>query len=328
MRTKLAVLIFVFVLAVLANSLIEQTSAQVPAPDFDLSFVFWTATLKTPQGTVKVFLPNDMAAGDTISGTVIAEPSGKTEEEKQRNAAELNGYVVELENQKSPVSGGVMRGILLPPGTKALNLTLLDKKGMSVANAKFNLKTPDPLPHPSTFVVGALGQTGKPIVVHGPFDGNSANTSAKVADSKANVIAESPRKIVVEGPRDVVGPTNIEINEKGTTASRPFRNLKIDLTAPKTSLLKGESTELHVQVSGLQGLNQPIQIEIQNQSPSTINLAGGNTQTIPIQPSQVTPGGTFNWSTNVTGTGKGGFIITGSLPGTTPSPSPTPVSSP
>ncbi len=319
MKAKLAVLISVGVLAAVANSLTKQASAQVPAPDFDVYVPALTFNLRAPGGTVKVSLPGDMAAGDTISGTVVAEPSGKTETEKQRNAGELNGYVVELENQKSTVSGGVMRRILLAPGINAPNLTLMDKKGMSVANIKFTLRpSPPAATRPSTFGVGGVGQAGKPIVVYGPFDGNSANTSAKVGDIKVNVIAESPRKIVVESPGDVVGPTNIEINENGTTATRPFRNLKIDLTAPKTSLLKGESTELHVEVNGLQGLTQPIQIEIQNQSPSTINLAGGNTQTIPIQPSQVQADGNFSWTTGVNGIGRGTFVITGTLsPSTT-----------
>jgi hypothetical protein len=272
-----------------------------------------TTTLQTPQGKIKVTLPDDMAAGDTISGTVIAEPSGKTDKEKQQNAGELNGYVVELENQKSPVSGGVMKRILLAPGITAPSLILLDAKGKQVATAIIPV-APAPTTGPSNFVVRGVGQTGRPVQVHGPFDGDSANTSAKVGGADAKVLAESPRKMVCESPREVVGPTKIEITEGCAKATGSFRNLKIDLTAPKTSLMKGESTELHVEVSGLEGMTRPIPIQIQNQSPGTVNIAGGNSQTIPIQPGQVQTGGTFPWSTGLTGTGNGGFTITGSLP--------------
>src|SRR6266403_2521508 len=121
-------------------------------------------------------------------------------------------------------------------------------------------------------------------------------------------------------PTDIVGPTKVEVTENGSSAANPFRNLKIDMSAPKTS----ESTELHVEVQGLEGLSQPIQVEIENQSPSNVNLNGGNTQTIPIQPSQVTTGGTFIWTTNVTGIGTGGSVIVGSLPATTASPTSSP----
>lgn len=334
MRTKAVILaIAAVVLAIAALSLAQKPGAGTTETPSGIV----TTTLKTPKGTIKANLPDDMAAGDTISGTVIAEPSGKNDKEKQQNAGELNGYVVELEGQKAPVSGGVIQRVHLAPGISVLSLILRDAKGKQIANVTIPV-APAPTTGPSTFVVRGVGQTGRPIQVHGPFDGDSANTSAKVGDTDAKVLAESPRKMVFESPRDVVGPTKIQITENGATATGPFRNLKIDLTAPKTSLLKGESTELHVEVSGLEGLGQTINIQIENQSPSTVVLVGGNVQSIQIPPGLVQTGGTFPWSTGVTGIGKGGFTITGSLPPgiyfsptptsppstTQPSPSPTP----
>jgi hypothetical protein len=287
----------------------------------------YIATFPTRLGTIRVSLPGDMAAGDTISGTVIAEPSGKTDKEKQRNAGELNGYVIELENQKSPVSGGVMRRVALAPTTLAPSLILLDAKGKQIAVMPIAVQ-PSSTPAPKTFDLPTLGQAGRPIEIIGPFDGDSSNTNVKLGDTPAKVLAESPRKLVVASPSNVVGPTEIKVTENGTTTTGPFRNLKIDLTAPKTSLLKGESTELRVEVNGLEGLTQPVQVQLQNQSPSTVNLHGGNTQSIVIQPSQVQTGGTFSSSGQVTGTGNGPFIITATLPpgfnfGAIPSTSPT-----
>ena len=153
-------------------------------------------------------------------------------------------------------------------------------------------------------------------MITGPFDGDSSNTKVEVGGSRMPVIAESTTGVTIEIPTTVIGPNNVTVNENGQTATGRFRALKIDLTAPKTSLLKGESTELHVEVQGLQGITQPVPIQIQNQTPQNINLTGGNTQNILIQPSQVTPGGTFNWSTGITGTGAGGFNITGTIPNT------------
>jgi hypothetical protein len=272
----------------------------------------YTATLQTRQGTVKVNLPGDMAAGDTISGTVIAEPAGKTDKDKQQNAGVLEGYVIELEKQKFPVSGGVIQRVHLVPAVSAPLLILFDSKGKQIAVTPI-VVLPSAPAAPSTVNLPALGQTGRPLQIPGPFDGNSANTKAKIGGTDAKVIAESPRQLVVETPRNVVGPTEIKVTENGSATTGPFRNLKIDLTAPKTSLLKGESTELHVQVSGLEGITQPIPIQLQNQSPSTVNLAGGNTQTIPIQPSQVTTGGIFNSTRVLTGVQNGSFNITATV---------------
>lgn len=319
-------LLFVsLVLAFLTSLILAQK--QNPSAQTKRESGLTVTTFETRRGTISVKLPDYMSAGDTISGTVVAEPAGKSDKEKQNNAAELNGYVIDIENQKARVSNGVIQRVHLLPDIDEPTLILLDGNGKPAGTVVIPLR-PMPATIPSTVTLPALGQAGRPIQIQGPFDGDSSNTNVKLGDTPAKVLAESPRKLVVESPRDVVGPTVIKINENGNSTNGNFRNLKIDLTAPKTSLLKGESTELHVQVNGLEGLTQPVQVQLQNQSPSTVNINGGNTQTIPIQPSQVKPGGTFIWSTNVTGVGTGGFNITGSLPtGTTPPPTSSPATS-
>src|SRR5438445_2555584 len=44
-----------------------------------------TTSFDTLVGTVTVNLPDDLSAGDTISGTVISETKGKTSEEQAKN---------------------------------------------------------------------------------------------------------------------------------------------------------------------------------------------------------------------------------------------------
>jgi hypothetical protein len=292
-----------------------------------------TIILNAARGKIKISLPSDVAAGDTISGTVIVEPSGKDEKEKQQNADELNGYVIEVNSKHFPVSGGVIQQFVIPPSlVRPPEIILLDPKGNKVSSAPLPVR---PRPNTNTtpsFVIPQLGQSGNPISITGPFDGDSSNTKVQVGGVSAKVIAESPRNVIIETPGTVVGPSNITVNENGQQSTGNFRVLKIDLTAPKTSLLKGESTELHVEVQGLQGITEPVPVQLQNQTPSNINLTGGNTQNIVIQPSQVPASGIFNWSTNITGVSSGGFTITGTLPSSLnwyrgdskPSTSPTP----
>jgi hypothetical protein len=54
-------------------------------------------TFDTLQGRVIVNLPDDMRAGDTISGTVVAEPKGQTPEERAKNMSILSGCVIEVQ---------------------------------------------------------------------------------------------------------------------------------------------------------------------------------------------------------------------------------------
>jgi hypothetical protein len=59
-----------------------------------------TATFKTDEGNINVYF-SDLQEGDIISGTVLAEPSGKNERQKDRNSNVISGYVVEIENDDS-----------------------------------------------------------------------------------------------------------------------------------------------------------------------------------------------------------------------------------
>lgn len=55
-------------------------------------------------GRVIVNLPDDMRAGDTISGTVVVEPKGNTPEERTSNLAGLRGYVIEIGGEEQRAS--------------------------------------------------------------------------------------------------------------------------------------------------------------------------------------------------------------------------------
>lgn len=69
----------------------EEVSADIASEDGLESVSFHTLN-----GVVEVDLPDDVASSDTLSGTVIAEPQGETEEEITQNQTQLNGYVVEI----------------------------------------------------------------------------------------------------------------------------------------------------------------------------------------------------------------------------------------
>lgn len=322
-RSLCARLLVVCLLFVTPFVFVSLISAQKDSSSSDQSSgSLRVVTLTTARGDVKVSLPDDIRAGDTISGIVTAAPKGKDPTERKENHERLMRETIEIDTQRWKVADGEIH-LSIPASAKDLRITLTDEQGKRLTEAVVGLVSSAELlgksQNPS---FPQLGQAGRPYAVSGVFDGNSANTNVVIGGTPAKVLAESPRQVIVESPRDAAGPTNVEVKENGASTTGSFRNLKIDLTAPKTSLLKGESTELHVEVQGLQGITQPVQVQVQNQSPSNINLAGGNTQNIIIQPGQVPSSGTFNWSTTVTGTGSGGFEVTGSLPAT-PSPAPT-----
>jgi hypothetical protein len=292
-----------------------------------------TVKFDTISGQVIVHLPDDMAAGDTISGTVVMEPKGITQEERAKNQHTLEGYVLEIGNQKVPASKSPFNWeIPFPPQQMKSSYTLViieASSGKEVANTTIPvLSTPPNVPRPQTitpndFRLPTIGQQGRPVEISGPFDGNSSNTALNrsvIQDFEKNtenvsggfgLIAESPRKAVFSSPDNVAGPIQITLKEGNTQTTGTYRNVGVNLTAPKTNLLKGEKTELRVEVSGLQGIKQPVPLTLE--SKGVITMEGGMFQPLFIQPSEVGADGRYTTTRGITGVQTGGWSSTATV---------------
>jgi hypothetical protein len=86
----------------LANKAASQPQGGAANANVKTAGELTVVTFTVNPGKIKVYLPDDMRAGDTISGTVVADPKGQTEEERAKNrnelkdlALEINGKIVE-----------------------------------------------------------------------------------------------------------------------------------------------------------------------------------------------------------------------------------------
>jgi CHAT domain-containing protein/tetratricopeptide (TPR) repeat protein len=296
----------------------------------------YITTFTTPQGQIKVNLPDDMAAGDTVSGTVVAQPTGKDDKERAQNLAELNAYVIELESQK--VTVGDKKFSWKIPGrlTTEVKTIVLSYRGKSVARTAVPISA-NPPPAPAQFTLPTGGQQGRLIQIKGPADGVfSPQDYVKIGGTVLTPLAESPRGLVVENTSDVAGPTNIDFRENDAATQCPFRNVGIKLSAGKLNLIRGETTTLHVVVVGLGGIAADQSLDLNNTSPGVISMSGGNSQHINIRPGEVQSGGTYSTDRTLTGIMAGAFNITTTVrwtdvcnavagPVTRPTPSASPV---
>ena len=112
---------------------------------------------------------------------------------------------------------------------------------------------------------------------------------------------------------ETIGPTKITWNEDGATTECSFRNLGIKLSAPLLNLVRGQTTTLTTEVLGLAGITEGIPLTLMNNSPTVISMSGGNAQSMMINPSEVTPSGTYVKQSTLTGIQRGGFGITGTV---------------
>ncbi len=272
-----------------------------------------SAIFTTPSGTLKVNLPDDTSASDTITGTVYAAPEGKDEAEKQQNTGELSGYVVEVENQKKPASEKRRKWLIPAVVTGgAIAVLLRDKNGKEVARAKLPCQPQPPAP-PTDFQLPKNFQAGRAVQIPGKFDGDAETTTVRVGGVEADVLAESPRKSVALTPYRVQGPTEIEVTKKDVVRKGECRSIALSLSATQLSLIRGQRATLTVKVLGLKGITEPVNIKLVNASPTVINVDGGDVQTFTIRPSEVLADGTHVITRGLTGVRAGGFNISASV---------------
>jgi hypothetical protein len=272
-----------------------------------------TTTFQTPQGSIQVNLPDDAMAGDTLSGTVFTNPSGKNAKEKAKNSDELNGYVVEVQNQKTQVSKKVLEWTV-PTGAAGATafLILRNNAGNEVARTSVPVlpaKTDMPATSgTSGFHLPSVSQANRPMNIAGPFDGNSATTAVTIGGKPAQVLAESPRKVAVQSPSDV-GLLPVHVQKGDAVADGTVRNLGMHLSATSSKLLKDDKATLTLTATGFTDLKTDVPIRLVNHSVSVVGLEGGENQTVIVHPANVGSDGVFTMTRTLTGRETGSYDI-------------------
>ncbi len=180
-----------------------------------------------PQGKIKVLLPDDTAAGDTISGTVVAEPKGASAAERQKNTEALNGFVIEAAGQKGPAASRAFTGMVPDSFTGNPTVIVTDPKGTTVGKATIPKPSKSAakkagVPASSEFKLPTFGQSGRPLEITGPFDGNASNTSVKIGDQEQVILAETRSRTIVQPAKAPAGPAEIVLKEGGNEFKGTF----------------------------------------------------------------------------------------------------------
>lgn len=286
-----------------------------PYVDIKINEDFQTIVFKTIQGKVTVYLPSDMRTGDMISGSIGTQTTGNSEDQTL-NQTEINGYVIEVNKQKTNVNKkNFMQLIPAAAISEGFVISLINKKGTEIGTTivPFNTTFPNTAPTAATnnFQLPSLGLQGDPIKITGPFDGNHDNTNCTIGGQQVDIIAESPRQMNIISPANVKGPTILTLKEGNIEKSINYRSVGLKLSASKMTLLKGERTTLTVQVDGLQNLQNKIFLRLE--SKGTVSMKGGNLQFLEIHPKDIQPAGSWIKTQTLVGLQNGGFQVTASV---------------
>jgi hypothetical protein len=164
--------------------------------------------------------------------------------------------------------------------------------------------------------IPVLAQAGRPLELPGKYDGALSNTAVKVGGESARILAEGMDRLVVRNPRGVIGQSPIEIVEAGDIRKGVINSAAIALSADLRALRPGQSTDLNVRVSGLEGLPEsayPVKVMLTNLNPSSIRMSGGENRIMTISRDMVGNGGIANLKTSIRGVKAGAFAVSGHL---------------
>jgi hypothetical protein len=277
-----------------------------------------TAAFQTPQGIVRVHVSSDAAAGDTISGMIVAEPVGATPQAREANLRQLANSVVEWQSQRAPVSARryewqVPVGLRTGYGA----LMLRDRDGKLLSQASLPI---DPVPAPATrgpstvpaFELPTEGQKGAPAVILGRSDGSLTGKTVTLGETEVDLLAASPRQLAFRVPATALGPAPVRFASADGVTEGTLRVLGISMNATSTQLGGGQRATLTITVSGLNGITEPVTLTVLNRSAAIMQVENID-RPITITPRQVTGQGTFVVNRRITGVRLGTWEVVASV---------------
>ncbi len=257
-------------------------------------------SLSSSKGKIDLFAPDKCVAGDTISGKMAAEPSGKI----------LDNYSVEIAGVKTAVRDGWATWTV--PDAKDFTVTLLNKKGKKVDSIRMPVHDSTGEMKPRDFQCPGIIQVGHAFPIPGQYNGVFDDTIVRVGEEDVEKLVESPRVLIVEPPPQQTGEIEISVQEGNITKTFRTRNISVLLHADDLHLKRGQTTAFTVTVKGLEELEERLPLYVTNHSRETVNLKGEGT--VWIEPAGVDPeDGSFIFKSSITAHTSGSFRITATV---------------
>jgi hypothetical protein len=295
----------------------------------------------SPKGNVKIFLPGNLSGPGQgtvlLSGTVMAEPAGKTEKEKVSNLKALQKMLLSIGGKSISILPGQNHFNFSLPTNLTTPIDLIDPGGNRATVSLKNLVVSPP-PSTGTLLWGQspLSTDQKIFLTNGNIPVYAANNTSTLFQptdkffikyasgnmTEASKVAQCPTQTVLSSQGLQPGATTIVRQSGNRTDQVNVRMANLTLSSPNTDLRKGHTSFFTVtadpKIADKDSANARqipiIQFDIRNLSSGVIDMAGGNLQvmTFPTKPNSIDPA---NWQVTrtITGVTPGNFNVIASL---------------
>ncbi len=264
------------------------------------------ALVKTSDAAVGLVVADGMKAGQPASATIVALPK------KRGDTSATEGLVlVDPSGKEHAVSAGKVITFALG----AAPAIALLKGGKTLGTKSLPIGGAATTANKQVFV-----QSNRITDLHGTFDGDAANSSAKIGNTPLKVIAETPTEMIVGCPDlDIAGPVKIDVSDNGKQSSIPADAINVSAQAPRTMKL-GQQSIVQVTLRGLQSFRNmkpngmSLYAYLVNETPQVARFDGkARTISEKVDTRKITEGGEYFLRVGLTAVGPGAYRLVGSV---------------
>lgn len=252
-------------------ALLAVGTTTAPSTDWAADYGLRVAELATPEGVVQVYLPDKMAPGDSISGTVFAFGGGETVSARNANLQLLQGRELSIAGTNVKVSDGIFT-FHVPADASTIEVVVRDVAGSGAVRSAVEVR-PAAAAY-SGIVAAPIVEEGFAIRVLGAFDGKRDSTDVKLDGIEAGVLAESPRECIVSTMNRGPGAHRLQMAEGQITLDQQINIARLTVTPPDEARI-GKKSFMELVVDGLEDADPrgfPLQVVLRSSTPALLSF--------------------------------------------------------
>lgn len=238
-----------------------------------------TVSFATTHGVIRVNFPNDIHAGDTISGIIQIQSKGTSKSSKRRYEKKLNQYIVNVGDYEAYVRIGTYR-LKVPKDASNLSIGLSNYKGKLLGSENIKVMAAAQSKVPTEYKSSKCVEANQPIKIKGEFTGDYRLTKVEANGRPGLILAESPRSIVFLSPDNIIGEMKVDVKEGKKKYTAKLFALSVSTSMVTRSIARGKSHSLLVRLSGMNTEGPSVMVKLRNLTPSIVNLEGGDVQSV------------------------------------------------
>lgn len=266
-----------------------------------------TFKAETASGTITLRLPEDMHVSERISGQVTYSPGSMQPRKLEKQLTFLGSHAFII--GEVHVEGEGMFEIMMPSHSQA-TIELIDLTGKQMFTYTINLQSPG---KEALLQIPKMLRKGFTEKITGPFSGSYKDITLSLGGQPADLLAASEQGVFFECSDIAPGTHELILKTPELQENQIVHLVDLSLEAGQSDLLPGQQTQITVTITGLEGIEDPVDLSLTNLTSDVVSMEGGDSQVISVAPDEIQEDGIWRRTFTISGKHRGDFSITSDL---------------